>query len=453
MTKRNTALAKKLYIGGAAILIVLVLLAIPFVYPILKGYTVYRVETGSMAPTHPVGSIIYVEDVDPEEISVGDVITFRTGTGSSKVTTHRVIGIDEEGRYITKGDNNDDRDLDPVTYERVEGKVVLGISALGYIAPIFLNLYGRIFLGVLVAVAVGLWILGDYIKKKTIKDVQTDEHLQEEEKVRSKKKGPFFKHDYVTIGLGFVGVGLVLFGLSRIISINADYSKSEALYANVEEQFLQQKEPDTSSTEEDSTKEETKNWYELVSVDIEGLKKYNSDVVGWLYFESGEISYPLAYSGDNTTYYRHNIAHDYDTAGMIFIEALNKPDLSDSNTFIYGHNMRNLSMFGKLKYYRLDSDYYEGHQYYQIITEDTIFRYRIFAYEEVKEYSSLFTIYREPNDEFGDFLQAVQAASYHKTDIEVGKEDKVITMVTCNGVSDERFLVHAVLVDSYSRKQ
>ena len=142
MTRRNTALAKRLYIGGAAILIVLVLLAIPFVYPILKGYTVYRVETGSMEPTHPVGSIIYVEDVDPEEISVGDVITFRTGTGSSKVTTHRVIGIDEEGRYITKGDNNDDRDLDPGTYERVVGKVVLGISALGYIAPIFLNLYG-----------------------------------------------------------------------------------------------------------------------------------------------------------------------------------------------------------------------------------------------------------------------------------------------------------------------
>ena len=456
--KQKMAVYNKLYIAGGILLALLVILSLPFALPRVLGYSVLRVETDSMEPTYPVGSVIYVAPVnDYTELQVGDVISFRTDSGSSMLTTHRIVEIKMDGSYITKGDNNQENDLDPVIFERISGKVVMGISALGFVAPVFDNLYGRILLFVLAAFAVGLWVLGDYTKRQ-----QKKLGLIQKKEKKPSFKGPF-KHDYVTLGLVLIGVGLIMYGGSKIISINVENNKSKELYHSLEAQFVttdiptistesqgQEENTGTEGTEESPTNKE---WYELVRVDMDKLKKYNSDAVAWLYFEDGSISYPVLYSGDNTTYYRHNISKSYDDNGAIFVEALNKPNLTDANTFVYGHNMRSFAMFGKLRYYRLDSSYYEKHQYYQMITGDKIYRYHIFAYENVKDNSDLFTVYREGNEDFEQFLSDVRAASMIKTDITVTKDDKVITMVTCNGEADERFLVHAVLEEVYDRNE
>ena len=76
------------------------------------------------------------------------------------------------------------------------------------------------------------------------------------------------------------------------------------------------------------------------------MKQINPDVVGWIYFENDDLSYPVLYSGDNDKYLRTTIDGSDATAGAIFIEGGNSPDFQDQNTIVYGHNMRNLSMFG-----------------------------------------------------------------------------------------------------------
>ena len=72
-----------------------------------------------------------------------------------------------------------------------------------------------------------------------------------------------------------------------------------------------------------------------------------------------------------------------ETAGSIYIDGNNSPDLDDAHTLIYGHNMRNLSMFGKLKFYKTEEDYFENHRHFQLITETGVYRYEIFAYKDV----------------------------------------------------------------------
>lgn len=120
----------------------------------LVGLTPYAVLSGSMEPTYHVGSLIYVKDMEPEEIKVGDPITF-VFNENLVVATHRVIRIDSQNKqFYTKGDANDAADGSPVSFNNLVGKPVFTIPYLGYVAEFLSTSLGRIIgiagLGVLI---------------------------------------------------------------------------------------------------------------------------------------------------------------------------------------------------------------------------------------------------------------------------------------------------------------
>jgi len=97
----------------------------------LFGNTYYEpVYTGSMEPAIPVGGLVVIQTVDPTMVTVGDVICFKS-SGISSVT-HRIISQTEDG-FITKGDANEEPDLQPVTYNQIVGKVTFTIPLVGYL--------------------------------------------------------------------------------------------------------------------------------------------------------------------------------------------------------------------------------------------------------------------------------------------------------------------------------
>lgn len=99
--------------------------------PVLMGDQLYAVQTSSMAPTYPVGSIVAVQPVQPRAVAAGDVITF-TASGFETPVTHRVMEVDSAaGTFITKGDNNQNADFYPVSFENLQGRVRFGIPLLG----------------------------------------------------------------------------------------------------------------------------------------------------------------------------------------------------------------------------------------------------------------------------------------------------------------------------------
>ncbi len=153
----NQKLKKALKIVSNSLLALFVILAILLVGVRIVGIDVLTVLSPSMEPKYPTGSLIYVVGVDPSELKVEDVITYRI---SDKTTaTHRIKEIipDENDpsivRFRTKGDNNDDYDGKLVEFEQVEGKVIFCIPLLGQLAMFIQNPPG-IYVAIGVALAV-----------------------------------------------------------------------------------------------------------------------------------------------------------------------------------------------------------------------------------------------------------------------------------------------------------
>ena len=89
--------------------------------------------TGSMEPNYPVGSLIFVKEIEPDQLEVGDVITYRLD--SDTVVTHRIVEIDKEAQTVTtKGDANSSNDGSPVPYSEIVGKAHFKIPYLGYVS-------------------------------------------------------------------------------------------------------------------------------------------------------------------------------------------------------------------------------------------------------------------------------------------------------------------------------
>ena len=192
-------------------------------------------------------------------------------------------------------------------------------------------------------------------------------------------------------------------------------------------------------------------WYHDIDVDFAGLKEQNEDIVGWIYFEDEEsISYPLLYSGDDY-YLRRYYLKEEETAGAIYIDGNNSPDLDDAHTLIYGHNMRNLSMFGNLKFYKTEEDYFENHRYFQLITETGAYRYEIFAYKDVGTLTGgIYTTWKYVDEDFREFVEnTICQGSYVDADIDIDNETHIVTLSTCSYDSDVRFTVSAVRVGEH----
>ena len=125
---------KKIWnIATTVIVVLVVIFAVLLVGVRLLGVQVYSVISGSMEPEYPVGSLIYVKEVDPSEVEVGDVITYVLPNNTP--STHRVIRIDKENQcFYTKGDANESEDGSPVHYKNLIGTPVFKIPYLGYAA-------------------------------------------------------------------------------------------------------------------------------------------------------------------------------------------------------------------------------------------------------------------------------------------------------------------------------
>ena len=124
------------------LMLLLVVIAALLLVPKLLGYTQYAVISGSMEPNIPVGSIVYDKEVEPEELEIGDVITYRLS--GDTLVTHRIVAIDDATQTVqTKGDANEAEDGTPVPYSEIVGLKAFHVPLLGYI-----SIYGKTPLGI-----------------------------------------------------------------------------------------------------------------------------------------------------------------------------------------------------------------------------------------------------------------------------------------------------------------
>lgn len=261
-------------------------------------------------------------------------------------------------------------------------------------------------------------------------------------------------------------VTVAVISIVRIVHLHSAEIKQEQEIQALQEEYISEtgdsaNMPDesdmvtkTDGDVETETEDDPNAWYHDIDVDFAGLRNQNEDIVGWIYFEDEEsISYPLLYSGDDY-YLRRNYLKEEETAGSIYIDGNNSPDLEDAHTLIYGHNMRNLSMFGNLKFYKTEEAYFENHRYFQLITETGAYRYEIFAYKDVGTLTGgIYTTWNYVDDDFKDFVEnTICQGSYVDADIDIEDETHIVTLSTCSYDSDVRFTVSAVRIDEHKWK-
>lgn len=145
---------------------IVVLIAVLLMGAKIIGLKTYSVISPSMKPAYNVGDLVYVKNVEPETIEIGDAITFVLDEKLT-VATHRVIGIDlETSHFTTKGDANDTPDANPVHFKNLVGKVVFKLPLLGYVADWVQNPPGTYIAVTVGAVLLILVFLPDMIGKR-----------------------------------------------------------------------------------------------------------------------------------------------------------------------------------------------------------------------------------------------------------------------------------------------
>lgn len=167
---------KKIWDTVTTVLVVLVVVFAVFLMGSrLVGLQVFHVVSPSMEPTYSEGDLLYVKEVDPDSVKVGDPITFVLNE-DLVVATHRVVAIDSENRqFTTKGDANETEDAAPVHFNNLIGVPVFAIPLLGYVSAYIQSppgMYIAIALGIVLLAAV---FLPDMLTKKDKKEEKQEE--------------------------------------------------------------------------------------------------------------------------------------------------------------------------------------------------------------------------------------------------------------------------------------
>lgn len=190
--------------------------------------------------------------------------------------------------------------------------------------------------------------------------------------------------------------------------------------------------------------------YPDIGVDFEGLKKINPSCVCWVYASGANINHPVVQCDDNEFYLHHTFERKKNSAGCIFMDHEVDPNLSSWNTFIYGHNMKNGTMFGHLKNYINNPAVYEKDPYIYIFRPEGIYRYEIFAFyldpTDSKMYYTCSTF-----REYRAYLREATKKSVHECAAKSDPDKNIVTLVTCSGSGSnkQRFFVHGVIKDCY----
>jgi sortase B len=232
-------------------------------------------------------------------------------------------------------------------------------------------------------------------------------------------------------------IAIVVFAVSayKLYGIFSEYNKGDKEYQKIQDLVI-------NTEKKDDTKEET------FSVDFEKLLEMNSDVVGWIRFdEPSEINYPVVQGRDNEEYLKRTFEANTNKLGTLFVDVNNPGDFSGRNTFIYGHNMKNGSMFAQLLKYKDDS-FYKEHPYFYIYTPDGKVRtYEIFSAGVVKDTSDSYIMDYADDAAFQTYIDYIKQQSAYPTSTEVTTASKIVSLSTCTNVrDDERFLVHGVMI-------
>ena len=183
------------------------------------------------------------------------------------------------------------------------------------------------------------------------------------------------------------------------------------------------------------------------TIDFAGLKEINDDCVAWIYIEDTAINYPVVQGSDNSYYLKHLIDGKWNSAGCIFLDSRGDSDISDRHSIIYGHHMKDGTMFSGLTKYK-KQDYYEAHPEGLLITPERTYRIEFFAGYVASVEDSAWKVGFESDADYGTWIKEAKKRSRFTSSLSPAVTDRVLTLSTCSYEFDNaRFVLHAIIYE------
>lgn len=206
----------------------------------------------------------------------------------------------------------------------------------------------------------------------------------------------------------------------------------EALRQNpLGQQYLQMLEPFGAADGEscfDISRRIARQW--LGEIRPEKLRKINDDYQLWLYAPGTQIDYPVVQCSNNERYLNHLFDGRRNASGTLFIDCRNLTELRDPNTLVYGHHMRNESMFGTLVFYK-EQAYYESHPYMLAISPEKVWLLELFAAYTTTSTDHCYDIALSGEADMLRFVSEAQRKSNFLSLVQVLPGDHLATLSTC----------------------
>ena len=252
-------------------------------------------------------------------------------------------------------------------------------------------------------------------------------------------------------------LAVLLFSSWKVIQITKNYEEGATTYEALMEYVVV---PSVTSKEnvliEEITEEKThpveyveettqvEDPYQWPSVDFEGLNEINPDVVGWIYMEGTSINYPIVQGKNNDYYLRHLIDGTYNSAGCIFLDSACSSEFASKNNIIYGHNMKNGTMFHILMEYK-KQEFYDEHPVARLMTPNGNYEVVFFSGFVAKDPSDAWEI-NFLDGEFDDWIAKIKNKSAFASEIQPMADDRILTLSTCTyEFENARFVLYGIM--------
>lgn len=184
----------------------------------------------------------------------------------------------------------------------------------------------------------------------------------------------------------------------------------------------------------------------LINVNFKDLKKINNDTVGWIQVNGTNINYPFVQTKDNTYYLKKDFNKKYNSAGWVFMDYRNNISNFDKNTILYAHGRVDGTMFGSLKNI-IKSNWYsdKNNHVVKLSTEYENTLWQVFSIYRIPQTSDYLNINFSSDEKYEEFLSLLKNRSEYQFEVDLNKDDKILTLSTCYKESD-RVVLHAKLI-------
>ena len=258
------------------------------------------------------------------------------------------------------------------------------------------------------------------------------------------------------IGRLMIGLSVIalLFCGGYLAKCYLDYNRSIGPMTEMRSKYVTESDSEVSESdlglESQTERKKDSKKKKILKVDWKSIQEENANIIAWIDIPNMGISYPVVQGEDNSYYLSHTVEGKESLYGAIFLNCENSRTFSDSHNIIYGHNMKDGSMFHNLNKYGDRETFLSAPDIYINSLTGKTYRYRIFS---VYQTTADGTAYRFGNalksKEYKKQVETIKDLSEYDTGTEISDNRPFITLITCNGLlsESERTSVHAILED------